>query len=184
MKKERVLKNGVSISNEMYEMLYSARAAQYDAAAKKLLSKKEILGHILKIKVKEFATSSVKDIAENYIEGEPVVSQIPIDKDETNAEKEELLEINTERKGGYGKDENRYSSCKNLGMNRYRLATAIQGSKNEGTSQTEGTILFDILFRVIVLESKEQIMKLSRLVDTFFTRIYIKQLLAVIRYTF
>lgn len=50
-------------------MLYSARAAQYDAAAKKLLPKKEILGHILKVTVKEFATSSVKDIAENYIEG-------------------------------------------------------------------------------------------------------------------
>ena len=69
-------------------------------------------------------------------------------------------------------------------MNRYRLATAIQGSRNEGTSQTEGMILFDILFRAIVPESKEQIMKLSRLVDTFFTRIYIKQLPAVICYTF
>ena len=55
--------------------------AAYDNLAKRVLSRKIILAHILKETVEEFADSSVEDIEKKYIEGEPylTINKIPLD---------------------------------------------------------------------------------------------------------
>ena len=55
--------------------------AAYDNLAKRVLSRKIILAHILKETVTEFADSSVEEIEKKYIEGDPHLSinRIPLD---------------------------------------------------------------------------------------------------------
>ena len=59
--------------------------ADYDASCKRLLSEKIILAHILKSCVAEFRDYEPAYIAENCIEAQPYVSEIPIAPDETGA---------------------------------------------------------------------------------------------------
>ena len=63
------------------ENFLDANLAAYDNLAKRVLSRKIILAHILKETVTEFADSSVEDIEKKYIEGDPHLSinQIPLD---------------------------------------------------------------------------------------------------------
>ena len=61
--------------------------AKYDAAAKKLLSNKIVLAHILQGCVEEYQDYSIDDIAEKYIEEQPEVSSIGVHKDESNQRK-------------------------------------------------------------------------------------------------
>ena len=105
--------------------------ASYDKAAKRFLARKMLLAWILKYLVAEFRDYSIKDIAENYIEGEPTltVGTIPVDADLTNAV----------RKAAKKKPGN------------------IKGSRNEDGSTTEGTAIFDIMFRAIVPMTSETI---------------------------
>lgn len=55
--------------------------AAYDALAKKILSGKAILAHILKYSVKEFSDCTLEDIEGKYIEGDPslTINTIPLD---------------------------------------------------------------------------------------------------------
>lgn len=55
--------------------------AAYDALAKKFLSRKAILAHILKFSVKEFADCTLEDIEGKYIEGDPslTINTVPLD---------------------------------------------------------------------------------------------------------
>ena len=105
--------------------------ASYDKAAKRFLSMKMLLAWILKYLVAEFRDCSIKDIAEKYIEGDPTltIGTIPVDADLTNAAR------NTAKK----------------------KAKNIKGSRNEDASTTEGTAIFDILFRAIVPATGETI---------------------------
>lgn len=57
--------------------------AQYDNYAKEILSRKEILAHILKFTITEFQNMSSDEIAE-LIEGEPLVSKVSAEPGETN----------------------------------------------------------------------------------------------------
>ena len=100
------------------DILYGFQNPEYDKAAKRLLSKKKILAHILKRTVPEFESVRYQDIADRYIEGEPEVGTVPVDKDLTNAVRLQKKE-----------------------------APEIRGSRNEDASPTEGVISFDILFR-------------------------------------
>lgn len=59
--------------------------ARYDAACKKLLSEKIILAWIMKSCLDEYREYDVKEIAEQYIEGQPQVGEVPVAPDETNA---------------------------------------------------------------------------------------------------
>lgn len=59
--------------------------AQYDAACKRLLSQKIILAWIMKSCLEEYRDCDVRDIEEKYIEGQPQVSEIPVELDETSA---------------------------------------------------------------------------------------------------
>ena len=56
--------------------------AKLDASCKKLLAFKIILAHILKSCTEEFKDLDVEDIANNYIEGEPKVSEVAVHQDE------------------------------------------------------------------------------------------------------
>ena len=91
------------------------------------MSAKALLARILKHLVIEFRDSSLKDIEEKYIEGEPkvTINTVPVTPDLTN----------TTRK----------------------VAPKIKGDRNEDGSDTEGTVTFDILFRAIVPATGETI---------------------------
>ena len=73
--------------------------AQYDEKAKRLLSNKIILAHILVKTVKEFYEMNPKDVV-SYIEGEPYVGVVPIELGLTNIEKDDngqrIVGMNTE----------------------------------------------------------------------------------------
>ncbi|MBR4696486.1 MAG: nuclease, partial [Selenomonadaceae bacterium] len=105
--------------------------ASYDKAAKRFLSMKILLAWILKYLVAEFRDSSIKEIAEKYIEGDPAltIGTVPVDSDLTNAA----------RKAAKKKPGN------------------IKGSRNEDGSATEGMAIFDIMFRAIVPATGEAI---------------------------
>lgn len=73
--------------------------AKYDDKAKRLLSNKIILAHILIKTVDEFRGMNPKDVVP-YIEGDPFVSVVPIEPGLTNTEKEKagqrIVGMNTE----------------------------------------------------------------------------------------
>ena len=89
----RDIKNSVSASD---------MEAQYDERAKRLLSHKEILSHILVKTVKEFKGMHPKDVIP-YIEGDPEIGSVPAEPGMTNAEateqsasEERIIGLNTE----------------------------------------------------------------------------------------
>ena len=70
--------------------------AQYDASAKRLLSEKHILSHILVRTVDGFKGMDPNDVIEK-IEGEPYISSVPIEPGQTNkAEGDRVVGLNTE----------------------------------------------------------------------------------------
>ena len=87
------------------ELIYSADAtyqkAQYDASAKRLLGQKIILAHILIRIVDEFKGMDAETVA-SLIEGEPYISQVPVEPGLTNKETvdsgtgERIVGLNTE----------------------------------------------------------------------------------------
>jgi hypothetical protein len=64
-------------------VIAAGEEAQYDIMAKKLLSHKHILAHILVAVVDEFKGMKPKDVIQ-YIEGDPYVSAVPVDPGLTN----------------------------------------------------------------------------------------------------
>ena len=87
------------------EIVYSSKAtdqkAQYDACAKRLLGQKIILAHILMRVVDEFKGMDAEAVA-SLIEGEPYISQVPVEPGLTNKETvdagtgERIVGLNTE----------------------------------------------------------------------------------------
>lgn len=55
-----------------------------DASIKKLLANKKVLAWILRECTQEFANCAIEDIADKYIEGEPDISSVCVDPDQTN----------------------------------------------------------------------------------------------------
>lgn len=106
------------------------RKTQYDSQAKQILAQKKLLAYILKRTVPEFKAVSLNDIAMKCIEGEPLVSTVPVDKDETNPVIQALEEQDTPQ---------------------------IKGNQNEDNSTTEGKVIFDLLFRAKVPATGEYI---------------------------
>ena len=100
--------------------------AQYDACAKRMLANKSILGHILVNTIDEFKGMAPEE-AEKFIEGDPIISTVPVDPGLTNIEKKD-------------------SSGKRLvGMN------------TESTEINEGLIRYDIIFYVRMRDGLSQI---------------------------
>lgn len=90
-------------------VIYESREeAQYDATAKLLLSQKPFLANIVVRTVKEFMGMDPKDV-EKLIEGDPCVSEVPVDPGFTNTgisdSVRQLTGMNTEdnvRNEGWG----------------------------------------------------------------------------------
>ena len=104
------------------EIVYSSKAtdqkAQYDASAKRLLGQKIILAHILIRVVEEFKDMDA-DTAASLIEGEPYISQVPVEPGLTN---KDMLDA--------------------------RTGERIVGLNTESSEIDEGKIYFDIIFYV------------------------------------
>ena len=75
-----VLKNKAT-GRDKVEKYLDANKAVYDNLAKRVLSRKIILAHILKETVAEFADCPIEEIEKKYIEGDPHLSinRIPLD---------------------------------------------------------------------------------------------------------
>ena len=73
-------------SNTVKGVFMDGDNASYDKNAKKFLSEKALPARILKHLVVEFQDSSLKDIEEKYIEGEPkvTINTVPVAPDLTN----------------------------------------------------------------------------------------------------
>jgi len=99
------------------------RNAQYDQAAKKVLSQRKMLAWILSRVVTEFAGVPVRDIADKYIVGEPEVGTTPVNRDKTNAPRKAQQE-----------------------HDRTDAPRDVRQDRNEDGTTTEGTIYFDIRF--------------------------------------
>ena len=104
------------------EIVYSSKAtdqkAQYDASAKRLLGQKIILAHILIRVVEEFKGMDADTVA-SLIEGEPYISQIPVEPGLTNKDTVDA-----------------------------RTGERIVGLNTENSEIDEGKIYFDIIFYV------------------------------------
>ena len=104
------------------EIVYSSKAtdqkAQYDASAKRLLGQKIILAHILIRVVDEFKGMDADTVA-SLIEGEPYISQVPVETGLTNKETVDA-----------------------------RTSERIVGLNTENSEIDEGKIYFDIIFYV------------------------------------
>ena len=104
------------------EIVYSSKAtdqkAQYDASAKRLLGQKIILAHILIRVVEEFKSMDADTVA-SLIEGEPYISQVPVEPGLTNKD-----------------------------MVDARTGERIVGLNTENSEIDEGKIYFDIIFYV------------------------------------
>ena len=104
------------------EIVYSSKAtdqkAQYDASAKRLLGQKIILAHILIRVVEEFKDMDADTVA-SLIEGEPYISQVPVEPGLTN---KDMLDA--------------------------RTGERIVGLNTESSEIDEGKIYFDIIFYV------------------------------------
>lgn len=86
MKSETTLSKMISTAGEK---------AAYDNACKRLLSNKEILAWIMKSCLSEYRDCSIQQIAYEYIEGEPQISQVAVHRDES-IEIPTIKEENTE----------------------------------------------------------------------------------------
>ena len=64
----------------------AGRKSSYDAACKRLLANKIILAWIMKSCLVEYKDCDVKEIAECYIEGEPQISSITVNPDESRTD--------------------------------------------------------------------------------------------------
>lgn len=100
--------------------------AQYDEKAKRLLSNKIILAHILVKTVDEFQGMNPKDV-QTYIEGDPLVSIVPVEPGLTNKAEEK-------------EDGQR-----------------IVGWNTENSEINEGLIRFDIIFYVRMKDGVSQV---------------------------
>ena len=104
------------------ELVYSADATyqkvQYDASAKRLLGQKIILAHILIRVVDEFKGMDAETVA-SLIEGEPYISQVPVEPGLTN---KEMVDAGTGER--------------------------IVGLNTESSEINEGKVCFDIIFYV------------------------------------
>lgn len=105
--------------NGLFDELFEAKKASYDAEAKNVLACRQVLAPVMKRTVAEFHDVSLKEIEETCIEGEPYVGIVPVDPGLTN-EVWETLQADTPPK--------------------------ILGISNESTAHKEGRVTFDVVF--------------------------------------
>lgn len=111
--------------------------AQYDEKAKRLLGNKIILAHILAKTVDEFRGMDPKDVVP-YIEGEPLISMVPVESGLTNAS-------------------NRPTEAVNGSVISKHAGSRIVGLNTENTEINEGFIRFDIIFYVRMKDGNSKV---------------------------
>ena len=82
--------------NALAQDIQCSKDAQYDAACKRLLAYKQFLARIMQRCVVEFKDCTIDDIVNKYIEGEPLVAQIGVHPNTSNADL--ITGMNTEDK--------------------------------------------------------------------------------------
>ena len=82
--------------NALAQDIQRSKDAQYDAVCKRLLAYKEFLARIMQRCVVEFKDCSIADIINKYIEGEPLVAEIGVHPNTSNANL--ITGMNTEDK--------------------------------------------------------------------------------------
>ena len=82
--------------NSLAQDIQSSKDAQYDAVCKRLLAYKQFLARIMQRCVVEFKDCTIDDIVNKYIEGEPLVAQIGVHPNTSNADL--ITGMNTEDK--------------------------------------------------------------------------------------
>lgn len=93
-------KKGIRAAEVKKSIVAASVDAQYDEAAKRILSSKIILAHILSQTVKEFRGVPPEEIVP-LIEGEPYVERVPVDPGLTNGrtrQGERIIGFNTENR--------------------------------------------------------------------------------------
>lgn len=128
----------------------TGKEARYDECAKRLLSEKIVVAHILVKVVDEFRGMKPQDVVAN-IEGEPLVSKVPVDPGATNINVEIL-----EKEGGK-KEANQFQPEEvdmleelyfKEGHDVSGKGTRIVGFNTINQELNEGTNIFDIIFYV------------------------------------
>lgn len=138
-------------------VLSAADKAEYDQGAKRLLGQKIILAHILVNTVKEYKGMNPKEVVK-FIEGEPLISVVPVEPGLTNREEvgsgERIVGFNTE------------NAENNEGMSRFDIVFYVR--MKDGLSQviinieaqkdepTEYSILNRAIFYVCRLISSQK----------------------------
>ncbi len=131
---------------------------RYDAAAKKLVSQKAILAYILKSTMEEFQDVSVKQIAEELIWGTPEVGTIAVHQDTPDAPKAANGSDASNAPDGYGDPPPGGSDMADATpagqeqnkQKRLSGSDRVPAVSAEDTSIREGTVRYDIHFRVCV----------------------------------
>lgn len=101
--------------------------AKYDAAARRLVSQKAVLAYLLRSALDEFANVPLKQIAEEFIEGKPQVSEAAVHQDHPDAGTPEDERLNESLNG----------------------SDRIGGMPTEDVSVREGTVRYDIRFMAL-----------------------------------
>ncbi len=111
--------------------------ARFDKACKRLIANKLILAWIMKHTMEEYSCYNVREIAEEYIEGNPVISKKMVHRDESDIVSERNMFEDSSKQD-------------NVFENSY-----IHGDTTEDATMTEGMVTFDIRFRAIVPQKGE-----------------------------
>ena len=135
------LKNAISVTGN---------EARYDACAKRLLSQKIVLAHILVKVVEEFREMKPQDVI-SCIEGEPLVSIVPVDPGVTNGRNEipedagNIAEGSQEGKADLAGE---WFISEMGSKDVFKGGMRIVGFNTENKELHEGVIFFDIIFYV------------------------------------
>ena len=113
----------------------------YDGHVKRSLSNKYIIAHLLKNVAEEFQSYTIKQIAEEFIDKDIYINQVPMYPGQTNAEHLQGQVYAEPLKGQMSGD-------------------AIVGDNVESKIPGEGVVTFDIRFKVSVPNGKKQAIKL------------------------
>ena len=137
---------------------------RYDATAKKLVSQKAILAYILKSTMEEFQDVSVKQIAEDLIEGTPKVSTIAVHQDTPDnsgvrdaSDAADTSDISDVPGGSPDTTDAAPAGQEQTGQERMSGSDRVPVVSVENTSIREGTIWYDIHFKVCVPGVKQTV---------------------------
>jgi len=122
-----------------------------DSIAIRLISDKPVLAHIMRSYVPEYAGRPIEKIVA-CIEGNPKLGKVPVGLDQTNAKnKFDICSASDEQNVTESNDENM------LDGNSCPSGQSLIGDNTVDKTNTEGTVMYDILFHAVLPDSDEEI---------------------------